>query len=105
MTLSVAMTASVIHRGPDSAGHWWDDSHGIALGHRRLAVVDLSDAGRQPMLSAAGRYVIVFNGEIYNHCDLRKEMERAALAPFWRGHSDTETLLRPVSKSGVSKLL
>ena len=103
-TLS-AMTASVMHRGPDSAGHWWDDSHGIALGHRRLAVVDLSDAGHQPMLSAAGRYVIVFNGEIYNHGDLRKEMERAALAPSWRGHSDTETLLAGFEVWGIQATL
>lgn len=100
-----AMTTSVIHRGPDSEGHWWDEDASVALGHRRLAVVDVSEAGFQPMLSVEGRYVIVFNGEIYNHLDIRKEMERAALAPPWRGHSDTETLLAGFEVWGIPATL
>src|SRR6267378_3950606 len=69
------MADALIHRGPDDAGVWLDDSAGIALAHRRLAVLDLSAAGHQPMQSASGRYVIVFNGEIYNHLELRRALE------------------------------
>jgi asparagine synthase (glutamine-hydrolysing) len=83
------MSDAIIHRGPDDAGAWSDGEHGIALGHRRLSIVDLSPAGHQPMASSGGRYVIVFNGEIYNHALLRKELEAGAKAPSWRGHSDT----------------
>ena len=81
------------HRGPDDSGTWVDEAAGIALGHRRLAVLDLSVAGRQPMVSASGRYVIAFNGEIYNHLEIRREIETYGLHAPWRGHSDTETLL------------
>lgn len=87
------MTDSLFHRGPDDGDVWIDADGGIALGHRRLAILDLSPAGRQPMHSACGRYVIAFNGEIYNHLELRDELERAGIAVAWRGHSDTETLL------------
>lgn len=87
------MNIAIASRGPDSAGYWHDHEAGIALGHRRLAIVDVSPAGAQPMTSICGRWVIVFNGEIYNHQDLRAEIERARQAPNWRGHSDTETLL------------
>ncbi len=87
------MTGALAHRGPDDAGHWHDARHGIALGHRRLAIVDLSPAGHQPMISASGRYVLVFNGEIYNHAQLRALLEATGRAPAWRGHSDTETVL------------
>lgn len=83
------MADTIVRRGPDSAGYWHDASNGIALAHRRLAVVDLSAAGVQPMHSACGRYVIVFNGEIYNHLELRAQLGGQG----WRGHSDTETLL------------
>lgn len=85
------MTETLEHRGPDDAGVWVDDVAGVALGFRRLSILDLSPAGRQPMLSPSGRFAIVFNGEIYNHLDLRRELQ--GTSPRWRGHSDTETLL------------
>ena len=99
------MTRAIAHRGPDDDGHWYDEEAGIALGHRRLSIVDLSPAGHQPMVSASGRWVIAFNGEIYNHLDLRKELEGRSQAPHWRGHSDTETLLAAVEKWGVPATL
>ncbi|WP_076922943.1 asparagine synthase (glutamine-hydrolyzing) [Pseudoalteromonas sp. SK20] len=80
------------HRGPDSSGVWSDNNAGINLGHARLSVVDLSEAGHQPMSSKEQRYVMVFNGEIYNHVELRKEIELTK-PTHWKGHSDTETLL------------
>jgi len=83
----------LVHRGPDDAGGWVDAAHGIAIGHRRLSIIDLSPAGHQPMTSASGRYVLAFNGEIYDHANLRSELAAAGAAPAWRGHSDTETLL------------
>lgn len=96
-----AMTDAIAHRGPDSQGHWLDADAGIALGHRRLAVVDLSPAGAQPMQSASGRYVMVFNGEIYNHLELRLDLQKAGAGPLWMGHSDTETLLAAFDRWGV----
>lgn len=99
------MTAALVHRGPDDFGHWVDRDAGVALGHRRLAVVDLSPAGHQPMVSPAGRWVIVFNGEIYNHSDLRAVLEASGYAPVWRGHSDTETLLACIDAWGVDATL
>lgn len=95
------MTDALAHRGPDDRGVWFDPEAGIALGHRRLSIVDLSEAGHQPMLSASGRFVIAYNGEIYNHLALRKELEAAGAAPVWRGHSDTETLLACVEAWGL----
>ncbi len=95
------MTDSIAHRGPDDAGHWCDGGGRIALGHRRLAIIDLSPAGHQPMHSASRRHVLVFNGEIYNHLTLRAELAAAGLAPAWRGRSDTETLLAGFEAWGV----
>ena len=88
------MANGIVHRGPDSDGYWVDPAAGIGLAHRRLAIVDLSPAGAQPMASASGRYVLAFNGEIYNHHHIRGALEREGnlIAP-WRGRSDTETLL------------
>ncbi|MCL7939440.1 asparagine synthase (glutamine-hydrolyzing) [Halomonas sp. ATCH28] len=101
-----AMTAAIIHRGPDSEGHWAEEGAGLVLGHRRLSILDLSPAGHQPMHSACGRYVIAFNGEIYNHERLRSEVRGArGEVPQWRGHSDTETLLAAFSAWGVEETL
>ena len=96
------MTERLAHRGPDSSGLWVDAAAGIGLGHARLAIVDLSPAGHQPMTSKSGRYVLVFNGEVYNHLDLRTELEQSGCAPGWRGHSDTETLSAGFDAWGVA---
>jgi asparagine synthase (glutamine-hydrolysing) len=98
-----AMAEAIRHRGPDSEGAWIDGAAGVGLAHRRLAIVELSPAGAQPMLSASGRLVLVFNGEIYNHLDLRLAL--GADAPAWRGHSDTETLLAAFETWGVEETL
>lgn len=95
------MALAIKHRGPDDAGAWVDEQAGIALGHRRLSIIDLSAAGHQPMHSVCGRYVLVFNGEIYNHVSLRSELQNTGYAPAWRGHSDTETLLVAFAAWGV----
>lgn len=97
------MADRLYHRGPDAGGDWVEE--GIALGHRRLSILDLSEAGAQPMPSASGRYVIVFNGEIYNHALLRVALEEAGAAPVWRGHSDTETLLAGIAHWGLDETL
>lgn len=99
------MTDSMYRRGPDGSGVWLDESAGVGLGHRRLAVLDLSAAGDQPMVSACGRYVIVFNGEIYNHAAIRQELDAGGCSPRWRGHSDTETLLAGVAAWGLAVTL
>lgn len=98
------MTATLIHRGPDEGDVWVEPSAGLALGHRRLAVVDLSESGHQPMRSPCGRYVLVYNGEIYNHLHLRRQLE-AEFKLSWRGHSDTETLLAGMACWGIHTTL
>lgn len=99
------MTRALAHRGPDDEGVWVDEEAGIGLGHRRLSIVDLSPAGRQPMISHSGRYVLTFNGEIYNHLDLRSELATQGHEPNWRGHSDTETLLAAFDAWGITRAL
>lgn len=100
------MADAIANRGPDSDGYWLDDSVGIALAHRRLAIVDLSPAGAQPMTSSSGRYVLAFNGEVYNHLLLRDALEREGrLVTAWRGHSDTETLLAGFEAWGIEATL
>lgn len=89
-------------RGPDSSGIWINNQHCVALGHQRLAIVDLSEAGHQPMASADGRYIIVFNGEIYNHLEIRDELRQFGVNQTWRGHSDTETFIAAISAWGIS---
>lgn len=93
------------HRGPDSDGLWEDREAGLALAHVRLAILDLSEAGHQPMVSACGRYVLVLNGEVYNHLELRERLQQAQQAPSWRGHSDTETILASFCAWGVETTL
>ena len=95
------MVNTIGYRGPDAEGVWADRSCRFAMAHRRLSILELSAAGSQPMLSESGRYVIVFNGEIYNHLELRSQLNCAN----WRGSSDTETLLVAVEKWGVPKTL
>ncbi len=99
------MADGIARRGPDDHGIWVDREAGAALAHRRLSIIDLSPAGHQPMLSDTGRWVITFNGEIYNHGEIRSELERAGAAPQWRGHCDTEVLLAAVSAWGVRRTL
>jgi asparagine synthase (glutamine-hydrolysing) len=97
-----AMATTLAHRGPDDAGVWVDATAGIALGHRRLSILDLSPEGHQPMVSACGRYVLCFNGEIYNHRELRRALGQGAP---WRGHSDTEVLLQALVSWGIERTL
>ena len=93
------MARAVAHRGPDDEGIWIDTEARLAFGHRRLAIVDLSPSGREPMLSADGRLVLTFNGEIYNHAELRRALEAENAMPEggWRGHSDTEVFIEGIS--------
>ncbi|MBP7599614.1 MAG: asparagine synthase (glutamine-hydrolyzing) [Pseudoxanthomonas sp.] len=101
--LGTRMGAAIAHRGPDDAGTWTDAAAGLVLAHRRLAIVDLSPEGHQPMVSDDGRWVIAFNGEIYNHHTLRGEL--AARGQAFRGHSDTEVLLAAIAHWGVEAAL
>jgi asparagine synthase (glutamine-hydrolysing) len=102
-----AMGGSLFHRGPDDGGVWSDPAAQIGFAHRRLAVVDLSPLGHQPMVSESGRWVLSYNGEIYNHYTLRAELEAAGLQPEggWRGHSDTETLVAAIAAWGLEAAL
>lgn len=99
------MLRALAHRGPDDSGTWIDAENGVVLGHRRLAILDLSPAGHQPMSSGGGRYHVVYNGEIYNFEALRKALESAGKAPTWRGHSDTEVLLAGFEAWGIDVTL
>lgn len=99
------MGRSIAHRGPDHSDLWFDEGSRVGFAHNRLSIIDLSSAGDQPMASATGRYVIVYNGEIYNHEILRNELSEIAAAPNWRGHSDTETLLAAIETWGVAGAL
>ena len=99
------MTAALRHRGPDGSGVWFDQAEGVALGHRRLSIIDVSEAGTQPMTSHDGRYVISFNGEIYNHRQMRAMLTDEGRAVDWHGHSDTETLLQTLASLGVAATL
>lgn len=99
------MCDKMCHRGPDAAGVWSSDDHRVVLGHRRLAIVDLSPAGAQPMISRDGRFVIVYNGEIYNHGTIRKKLLAEGKVQGFRGTSDTETLVEAVAAYGLEDTL
>lgn len=99
------MANAIKHRGPDDSGEWIDQSCGFGMAHRRLSVLDLTHSGHQPMESDGGRFVIAFNGEIYNHLELRSKLEKTYCAPSWRGQSDTETLLQCINVWGVRRTL
>ena len=95
------MSGCIAHRGPDDGGTFVDAGAGVLFGFRRLAIIDLTEAGHQPMESASGRYVLIFNGEAYNFATVRAELESIGAAPQWRGHSDTEVLLAAVEQWGL----
>lgn len=99
------MTDRMIHRGPDAQGYWTDDRTGLTLGHRRLAIVELSEKGAQPMLSASGRFVIAYNGEIYNAESIRKKVKEADPGFTFRGSSDTEVILESFERFGMEETL
>lgn len=98
------MILKMNHRGPDSSGTWYHENLKIGLGHARLSIVDLSQTGHQPMVSFSKRYQIVFNGEIYNHLELRNQLDREQKI-FWKGTSDTETLLAAIEIWGLQETL
>ena len=99
------MVATIRHRGPDDEGVWIDARCAVALGHRRLSIIDLSAHGAQPMVSHSGRYLLAYNGEIYNHMALRAELDCAGAGVPWRGHSDTETALAAIEHWGFPAAL
>ena len=99
--LGRSMSDAIAHRGPDDFGDWIDNGNGLVIAFRRLAIIDLSAAGHQPMTSASGRYVIAFNGEVYNYEEIRRELTTAGLAPEFRGHSDTEVMLAAIEAWGL----
>jgi asparagine synthase (glutamine-hydrolysing) len=104
------MTDRISHRGPDDEGAWIDQEAGVGLGHRRLSIIDLSPLGHQPMASNDGRWVICYNGEIYNHAEIRAELDEDSRGPRsngvpWRGHSDTETLVEAIAAWGLETAL
>tara|TARA_B100001250_G_C19805044_1_gene792889 strand:- start:394 stop:2298 length:1905 start_codon:yes stop_codon:yes gene_type:complete len=99
------MTKALIHRGPSKYKTWLSTKNNIALGHTRLSIQDLSIAGDQPMISSCERFVLIFNGEIYNHLEIRKELYQSGFSKKWNGHSDTETLLEALIYWGINKTL
>ena len=105
--LLTRMATAIAHRGPDDAGIWIDSEAGLGLAHRRLAIVDLSPHGHQPMLSSDGRFALSFNGEIYNHRELRVTLDDQGRTPEggWRGQSDTETLIEAIAAWGLDTAL
>ena len=99
------MNSAISHRGPDTDGVWIDKSSGVFFGHQRLSIIDLSKAGNQPMVSHSERFVITYNGEIYNHLEIRNEIEKNGFSINWRGTSDTETLLQAIECWGIETTL
>ena len=101
--IAKSMANAIFHRGPDDSGVWCKDS--MALSHQRLSILDLSKAGHQPMRSHCERYILVFNGEIYNHHLIKKELNILNNKILWNGESDTEVLLSAISSWGIEKTL
>ena len=99
------MSSTLTHRGDGGAGTWTNEESGIAFGHQRLSIVDLSLAGHQPMMSPCENFVVIFNGEIYNHLKLREKLNDSKYSQSWKGHSDTETLVSAFSQWGIEKTL
>jgi len=99
------MTSEIIHRGPNDSGVWKDEQRRVFMAFRRLSILDLSSAGHQPMSSKSNRYVICFNGEIYNHQEIRQRINNDYGQQSWKGHSDTETLLVAIENFGIHKTL
>ena len=97
------MTDCIAHRGPDADGFWWDSDNYVGLGHRRLSIIDLSETGRQPMASHSDRFIMVYNGEIYNYLDIQKELSPHNIT--YKGHSDTEVLLEAFEIFGFAETL
>lgn len=95
------MNKAISHRGPDTNGKWEDKNSGIVLGHQRLSIIDITSAGNQPMQSFSKRYILTFNGEIYNHLEIRNELEINNSKKIWRGNSDTETLIEAIDFWGI----
>jgi asparagine synthase (glutamine-hydrolysing) len=99
------MAGTIAHRGPDDEGAWVAPEVGVGLGSRRLAIIDLSPEGHQPKMSASGRYVITYNGEVYNAASIARELGSSGMAPRWRGHSDTEVMLAAIEAWGIDRAL
>lgn len=99
------MNDTMLHRGPDAGGAWHNNDYSVVLGHRRLSIIDLSESGAQPMVSHNERYVLVFNGEIYNHAELREKLLSHDASVSFRGHSDTEVLLEYIATFGLKEAL
>lgn len=95
------MTATLVHRGPDAEGVFFDAEAGVGFGHRRLSILDLSEHGQQPMWSRSGRYCITYNGEVYNAPEIRADLEREGVRVAWRGHSDTEVVVEAIDALGL----
>lgn len=101
----VKMTDAIAHRGPDDSGIWVDKKDRIALGNCGLSIIDLSAKGHQPMISSNGRYVFVYNGEVYNFLDLKRELDQQMAQIQWRSNCDTEVVLESINFWGVEKAL
>ena len=99
------MNSAISHRGPDSSGFWQDNDSGIVLGHQRLSIIDLSEAANQPMMSSSGRFVLTYNGEIYNYLEIREELQKLNSIIKWKSSSDTETLLEAIDFWGIEKTI
>jgi len=99
------MSKALFHRGPDDCGNWIDENLGLSISHQRLSILDLSNSGRQPMISHNKRFIIAFNGEIYNHFDIRTELKNNFKINNWKSHSDTEVLLESIAVYGLRKTL